>query len=412
MQEAPAPTGHAATPSIPAPAIAFPEIDMVPGAGSTPSAVIGLARNDSSAAVQNVDVSIDLLDTSGAPIGTAAARLLLSHLQPGATSPFVASIPPGIDPAGARPRLSAFEFSARTQLDVAVEVVSAALAADEGTEVLGLVRSRGEQPAMVEDVILTWRAADGTLAGAARADLPASVLQAGASLPWIAGPVDAAPQMVFEAFVSAAPAKPPFGARLEMASGPSWWLTAQNRGFASGAIRNPGPAAVLPEVAVSLTAQGELVGLEILRSSVPLTPGESLVFTAETFASLEDRLRRLGVGMQDVAPQVVLGWTEPERPSSSPVSLPVAVRQFEVIGSRLFLSGAITHPGTEPLASLMVYVTLRSTSGEPQTARWLPLAPPAPGERIDFAIDLPLPKGVDPAMSEYDLRALGLPIAP
>jgi len=412
VQEAPTPAEHAATPSIPAPAIAFPEIVLVPGVGYTPSAVLGLARNDSRAAVQDVDISIDLLDASGAPIGTSAARLLLSNLQPGATSPFVASIPAGIDPAGARARLSVFAFSAQTQLDVAVEVVSAASAADEGTEVLGLVRSRGEQAAAVEDVILTWRAADGTLAGAARADLPASVLQAGASLPWIAGPVDAAPQMVFEAFVSAAPANPPFGAGLELASEPSWWLTAQNRGFASGAIRNPGPEAVLPEVAVLLTAQGELVGLEILRSSVPLAAGESLVFTAETFASLEDRLRRLGVGMQDVAPQVVLGWTEPEQPSPSPVSLPVTVRQFEVIGSRLFLSGAITHPGNELLASLMVFVTLRSTSGEPQTARWLSLAPPAPGERIDFAIDLPLPKGADPAMSEYDLRALGLPIAP
>ena len=410
--DTPKPTGRSATPSIPAPAIVFPEIDVVPGVGSTPSAIIGLARNDSGATVQDVDVTIDLLDASGGSIGTIAARLLLTHLQPGASSPFVASIPFGLEPAGARARLSAFGFSARTQLDLEVEEASAATAADEGTEVLGLVSNRGHQAAKVENVILTWRAADGALAGVARADVTASILPAGESLPWIAGPLDAAPQMLFDAFVSAIPANPPFGAGLELASGPTWWLTAQGHGFATGAIRNDGPAAVLPEVAVSLTAQGQLVGLEILRSSVPLAAGETLVFTAETFDSLEDRLRRLGVGMQDVAPHVVLWWTEPEQPSASPVVLPVTVRQFEVIGSRLFLRGAITHPGSVRLASLMVYVTLRSTNGEPQTARWLSLAPPAPGGRMDFAIDLPLPGGIDAAMSEYDLRALGLPLAP
>ncbi len=75
------------------------------------------------------------------------------------------------------------------------------------------------------------------------------------------------------------------------------------------------------------------------------------------------------------------------------------------------MQGTATNPGPALLKSAVVLVSLRSTTGEIQTARWLDLNPPQPGESAEFSIDFPIAAGDDPSMSEYDLRAVGIPLA-
>jgi hypothetical protein len=211
-------------------------------------------------------------------------------------------------------------------------------------------------------------------------------------------------------FTAATALRPSTDVQLEASVDPAWRQTAQGRGFVTGEIRNVSAIPLLPAVAVTLWSQGVLVGLEILRSAVPLPPGETLAYGAETFPSLDERLQRLGVGPQDVVPSVIVSGSA--APAFSEARLAIAVLHFEAIGSRVYLGGTLTRAGEQPLAGAEIHVALRSVDGELQSAAWIPIAPGSPGAPVPFRLDLPLPSGVDPALSEIDLRAVGLPFSP
>jgi hypothetical protein len=92
--------------------------------------------------------------------------------------------------------------------------------------------------------------------------------------------------------------------------------------------------------------------------------------------------------------------------------LAITIRQFEAIGSRVFLEGALARSGDQPLAGAEIHAALRTVDGELQSAAWMPIAPGNPGTAVPFRLDLPLPVGANAALSEIDLRALGMPFSP
>jgi hypothetical protein len=258
---------------------------------------------------------------------------------------------------------------------------------------------------------VAWRDIGGLLAGADLAILPQVAVPSDGSVPWRApapGAVEGGEIDVF--FAAATVLRPGADVQLELSVDPAWHRTAQGRGFVTGEIRNPGALPVLPEVAVALWSQGELVGLEILRSAVPLPPGETLAFGAETFPSLSERLERLGVAPQDVVPSAIVSGSAAS--VSTEARLDIAILYFETIGSRVYLEGTLTRTGEQPLAGAEIHGALRSVDGELQSAAWMPIAPGSPGTPVPFRLDLPLPAGIDAALSEIDLRAIGLPFSP
>lgn len=391
----------------PAPAMSFPEIVVVPAKVGVQ--VVGLARNDSSLPLRDVSLAIDLLDDEGASLGRLSAVLLLSSVQPGALSPFRAAVPEGLSPASTRVTLEGFRVGTRVPINVALESASMAPSPD-GTRLLGLVRNEGTQALLIRDMAVVWRDRGGSLTGAEMAALPQAALPPDGSLPWTALAPDAVEGGEVDVFAAATALRPSTEVQLEVSVDPAWRRTGQGRGFVTGEIRNVSAIPVLPAVAVTLWAQGELVGLEILRSAVPLAPGEALAYGAETFPSLDARLDRLGVGAQEVVPSVIVSASG--APASSEPRLDIAVLHFEVIGSRVYLEGTLTRTGEEPLAGAEIHAALRSVDGDLQSATWLPIAPGSPGAPVPFRLDLPLPAGVNSALSEIDLRAVGLPFSP
>ena len=123
---------------------------------------------------------------------------------------------------------------------------------------------------------------------------------------------------------------------------PTWRVTSQGRGFVVGTIRNPGLDPVLPEVAIAIIVGGRLASLEILQSTAPLQPGETLGYGADRFLGLEAGLDTA----EEVTLEVYLTGRLIAQGAPSAVPLPASIHQFEMIGSRgLFMQGTLTGSG-------------------------------------------------------------------
>lgn len=371
--------------------------------------VVGLARNDSSLPLRDVSLTVELLDHTGAGLASITAPLLLPALQPGSSSPFRAAVPSGLDPADARATLSGYHLGARIPIAIALGPVSMA-ASPDGMRLLGLVRNEGTQPLAIRQLAVAWRDGEGRLAGAGLADIPPVPVAPEGNVPWTILAPGAVEAGAVDIFAAATTLRQGDSLQLKVSTGPAWHQTSQGRGFVTGEIRNTGALPLLPVIAVALWARGELVGLDILRSAVPLPPGETLAYGAEAFPSLDERLERLGVDPLDVEPSVIVGGTA--APAAPELRLDIAIHHFEVIGSRIYLGGTLIRTGDQPLAGAEIRVALRSVDGQLQSAAWLPIAPGSPGVRVPFRLDLPVPAGVQAELSEIDLRAVGLPFSP
>jgi hypothetical protein len=369
-----------------------------------------MAHNESSSALASVAISVELLDAGGAPLGERTVSLPLSVLQPGAVSPFLARFELLNAPAEARAKLESFLFSSESPVSIRVGMVYATHTPDE-VFVRGTVQGDDARPLRVREAVVVWRDRSRSLAGLTVASLPGAVLPPDGSLPWIAQAPGASPGTGFEVFVAAIAAEDSGERPLVVADDLAWRVTSQGKGFATGAVRNAAEVPIYPQVAIAVSASDRLISLEILQSGIPLQPGESLIFAADQFPGLQATLESAGIEIGDLTLEAYVDAQPVPSNTGRTVMLAASIDQFEAIGSSVFLRGTVSNPDGIPLTRAMGFVSLRSTTGEPQSARWLELVPPPGQEDTQISIDLPLAAGVDPAMCEYDVRALGLPLS-
>jgi hypothetical protein len=397
------------SPAGPLPEVAFSDLAVRHGDAEDEWIVFGMAHNDSTTALESVAVFVELVDSAGAATSEATVLLPLSVLQPSAVSPFMARLKQAESPAEARANLESFQFSSEAAASISLGAVYTTQAPD-GIFVRGTVQGNNTQPVRVRDVVIVWRGTDRSIAGLAVASVPGAIVTQDEHLPWIAQARGATPATRFEVFAAVSAVDPANETPLAIADGPAWRVTSQGNGFATGAIINAGDAPVLPQVAIAVRAAGRPLSLEILQSIIPLGPGETLTFAADRFPGLQAALESADIGIADVTLEAYLDAQPVPLNTGGAVILPVSIHQFEAIGSSIFLSGTVSNPDSVPLRSAAIFVSLRSTSGEPQSARWLELAPPPASAGVEFLLDMPLAADVDPAMCEYDVRALGLPL--
>jgi len=397
------------SPAGPLPEVTFSDLVVQRGDEQDEWIVLGMAHNNSTSALESVAVLVALLDVSGAATGETTVLLPLSVLQPGAFSPFMVRSEQAEGPAAARASLGSFQFSSETAPRLSIGTVYTTQSPG-GILVRGTVHNDGVQPMRVRDVVVAWRDASRALRGLAIATVPGATLPADGSLPWIADAPGTSPATRFEVFVAASPVDSAGESLLVVTDGPTWRLTSQGKGFATGALRNAGNAPILPQVAIAVSAAGRPISLEILQSSIPLQPGETLTFAADQFPGLQATLQSLDADTTEITLEAYVQGRSSLPDAGAAFVLPVSISRFEAIGSSLFLRGTVSNPDSVPLRNATVFVSLRSTTGEPQSARWLELASPPDEAGTVFSVDLPLAAGVDPAMCEYDVRAFGLPL--
>lgn len=406
---APQPLSTIALPTSPAeplPEVAFSDLVVRPGEREEAWVVLGMARNRSSSALLSPAVRVELLDAAGQKTGETTSPLPLPILPPGAASPFVARLESVTPPAEARASLDTYQFSYEPSPILSPGPVDVTLAA-QGVYVRGLVGNDGPAAARALAVVVSWRDASRSLMGVTAASMPSAIVDPGESLPWMALASDATTRSRFEVYIAASAADIGEAPSLALADAPSLRLTSQGKAFVTGSIRNTGSQPLLPEVAVALSRASMPVGLAILRTDVPLPPGETLPFAVDEFPGLAAALDSAEPDPAALTVDVYLNGRVPSG-SPAPVPLPLSIVQAEAIGSNLFLRGSLSPSTSVPLYRAAVFIVLRSIAGETLSARWLVLPLPQNELGVSFTADLPLPAGVDPALCEYDVRAFGL----
>jgi hypothetical protein len=401
-------TAYPTSPAGPLPEIAISDLVVQAGENKGEWWILGMATNDSPAALETVRLRVELANAEGTPTSEATVSLPLSILQPQASSPFAARLHQPGTPAGAHASLESFLFSSAEAIPLRVGPIHTTRVPD-GVFVRGTVLASERVPVRVHDVVVAWRDEDRALAGLALATVAGASVPPGGAAPWIAFAPGAGPDSLFQVFTAAGIVAPPSESPISVVDGPTWRVTSQGQGFATGAVRNDGQVAVFPQVAIAAYVDGTPISLQVLESGIPLQPGETLTFAADQLPGLRAALEAEHIDMAELTLEAYLDGQPVPPDVGAPILLPVSIRQFEVIGSSAFVRGFVSRPASVSLESAAVFVSLRSTAGEPLSARWLELDPPPSDAGSEFSLDIPLPAGVDAAMCEYDVRALGLP---
>jgi hypothetical protein len=381
--------------------------------GSTPgeTAVIGLITNRSDQAVKDVLIRVTLLTPEGQVIARVDVPPSLGQLDSGDVSPYAArfALQPG---AGIRAdsELVQYRPAASANTPLQAQTVEALRRPSGEWAILGRLINSGSSTLEVRDLAVLTVDAQGKPTGMLPWTAGPSRIPPHGSQPFVAiGPAGAATLAQF-IFVRAVPAP---GARqkdVAFAAGPDLRRTSQGELFVTGALENHSPRPVWGRSALALHAEDVLVGLAQVRFPLPLAPGEVRPFSIRV-----DPLFGGGLEGTDRSELTVSGEPEAsaaEASRAAVVLLDLAIDAFEFTGSRAFVRGRVSNPAAASVRDPTVFVAIRSTEGQVLGAGWQTVAPHLPasaGQPFQIAIDLP--GEINPAMAEYDLRALGTELA-
>jgi hypothetical protein len=172
----------------------------------------------------------------------------------------------------------------------------------------------------------------------------------------------------------------------------------QGNPFVTGVLVNPTDGPRTARLFLLATSNEDWLSAGAFEVPVPLPPHAEWPFSIASLAGLADRAEDV-----DLTPYVVDGPAE-----AGVVEVTAEVTGYEVIGSRLYLRGTVRTEGTDALLRPTVFSLLRSAEGDLISGGWALAAERLePGEVVPFLLTLPVPKGVDLAMVEYDVQAFG-----
>jgi hypothetical protein len=391
------------------PALAIELSPVVVAAGRPgQTTVLGLISNRSGQAVDNLQIRVSLLDSSGRRLGQLDIPPALTQLDAAEVSPFAATLPVTFESGmQASAELVQYHAASAANTPLQAEIVQTEQLPDGSTALLGRLTNPSSSTVRVRELAVLALDAQG---------LPTGLL------PWSAGPTRIGPRGS-QPFVAIGPADETTKAhvayvraqvetgerRIDMrfGAGPDLHATSQGEWFITGALENLGSRPAWGEAALRIELDQRLLGLAQVRFPLPLAPGESRPFSVRMpplFGPLPASLDPAELGLS--------GRPESWPGSSSEaalVLLDLRVESFEFTGSRAFIRGNISNPTAHAVANPTVFAAVRSTEGKVLGAVVQVLAPDLPpSSEQAFTLSIDLPAQATPAMAEYDLRALGI----
>ena len=372
------------------------------------TAVLGLIVNRSGQAVDGLRLAVSLLDASGARVAESESVPALHHLDANDVSPFAASYNIVYEPGmRATARLTGYHAATSANQPLHSETVQVEELPDGSWMLLGRLTNPGTSAVKVHELAVL--AVDAQW-------LPTGLL------PWTAGTARIEPRGSLQ-FVATgragtstaghfiyARAEPITGEQrteVRLAAGPELRQTSQGEWFITGEVENLSSRPVWGQAALRLDLENQLAGMAQVHFPLPLVPGETRAFALRLpplFVPLPD-----GQDPHDLHLRGDLESTPATAAEAALALLDLKVESYEFTGSRAFLRGRVTNPGSRSILTPTVFATVRSTEGKVLGAVWQVLAPdlPASAEQA-FALSIDLPAQATPAMAEYDVRALGI----
>lgn len=369
--------------------------------------MLGLITNRSDHAVDNLQIRVSLMDSAGKLLGQQDVPPALRHLDVADVSPYAATFPvQAASGMRASAELVQYRPTRRANTPIQSETVRIVQLPDGDWAVLGRLTNPGTSSVAVRELAVLAVDAQGRPTGL---------------LPWTAGPGRIPPRgsqpflaigpagEATKAHIGYARAEPESGARrvdLKFTSGPELRQTSQGELYITGALENLSPVPVWGRSTVLFHVDDQLVGLGQVRFPLPMPPGEVRPFSIRLgplFGVIPAELDPAGISLSGEPESLAATAAE-----AALVPLDLEIESFEFTGSRAFVRGRVTNPSGHSTATPTVFAAVRSTEGNILGAAWQVVATRLPASATQpFSLSIDLPAQVNPAMAEYDLRALG-----
>jgi hypothetical protein len=386
----------------------FQDVTLTPGRLRGDWSVIGLVTNQSSGSVGGVDLEVSLFDANNSLLAVQTVGPALTTLAAGAQSPFAARFSGAGAADHVRVEVIAYHPSGQSSAPVEVEQLETRPTGDGRMAVYGLAVNGGRQTVEIVDLVLMAMSPNGRPMALSEKAAGLSVLDAGASAPFVAvlGASDASVQL--QAFSFAQPIASRSSPALSF-SGPIRIQVARDGSpLVIGTLHNDSHDWMNADVVVDLRQGDDLVGLGALELPWPLAPGELQPFLMSEFPGLLERTRSLGIEPGNLVATAEIDPAGSRISTSPPITLQADITAQEVIESSLFLKGTLTNGGSEKVDRPSAVAVLRSTQGEVISAGFVVAGTElGAGQSLPFILVLRLPADADLAMAEFDLRAGG-----
>jgi hypothetical protein len=379
-------------------------VDTQPGV----STVLGLIVNRSGQAVDGLRLEVSLLDASGARIAELESVPALHQLDANDVSPFAASFDTVYKPGmQATARLTGYHAATPANQPLHSEIVQVEELADGSWRLLGRLTNPGRSAVKVQDLAVLAVDAQGLPTGLLPWTAGTARIEPRGSLPFVATGRAGPSTRGHFIYARAVPITGEQRTTLRFAAGPELRQTSQGEWFITGELENLSSRPVWGQAALRFDLEDRLAGMTQVQFPLPLVPGETRAFALRLpplFVPLPEGQDPLDLHLRSDLESAPATAAE-----AALALLDLQVVSFEFTGSRAFLRGRVTNPGSRTILTPSVFATVRSTEGKVLGSVWQVLAPdlPASAEQA-FALSIDLPARATPAMAEYDVRALGV----
>ncbi len=393
----------------PAPEIVLISLNLIPGQSSDSWQVIGRLKNEAEFPLGGISVTVTLLGASGGELDKATTQAIPSSLLPDEEALFALDFKGTLAVADTTAEIYAERIPRIQRVHGEIQDTIWKNSPNGETVILGRITNPSFSQAKLFDLSVLMLDENQEPIGYANLMASATRISPRESSPFIAladGYFEPDDLVFFaEMVIDTSPPEPD----LQFLELPSLQFTEQGMPFFLGSLHNPSSDWVWASGLLILESEDELVGIAPINPPLPLQPGGIHPFSIQHFWGIspeiiasEDAMRTLNVHSS------VEGFaTLP--PDETISQLELSISQYEVIGSLVFLRGVIFNPDDSLIREPSIYATMRNKEGLILSAGWeTPVELLEAGEASEFGLSLLLPRGVDPAMVEFDMIAFGL----
>ncbi len=389
----------------PVPAVQLSSYRLLAGPNPSEWRLIGLVENRGAAVVSDIELQVMLRNANRQVIAEAPERVSISNLMPGESGPFFATFELDEDPTDAAVEVLQFNTTQGQRGALETEFQEFFLTGSGELGILGFVSNTDTENISLDSLVFLGLGSDGSEKSFARMLFGPENLEPGEKIPILVVAPENPGTVRWKLYHDSLIAEERTSASLEVLGEITLRVTAQGAPFVVGTVVNSGESAMAGAVLVAMYEQNRLIGLWEIETPRPLEPGEQLSFSAFGFPGINLRFDPQDLDAVRVETRVDsrLVSQMPE-----PVDLPIDISSFISVGSALFLRGTVRNPLDADVESTAVFAEVRTTDGDLVSAGWSTLGLLQAGYSADFVLDLPIPAGMDPTLTEYDLRAIAL----
>ena len=371
-----------------------------------PPGALGFVSLVSGQESSEVVLEVSLVDKSGTARATGLVPALTPYLLRSSEAFFVASFPDGSSGTDLRVKVVSSRPAPQAVETLMGSIVSTAWLSGGGLSLVGRLENPSSRAIAPTGLVVVGLGVEGLPLAYAEGVFLAPILWPGELVPFRADVSMPGQVHAWMILAHGLPLTYPRLGAITLDGEIALRQDPQGRPFAIGRIINGSDSPRSVRVGILVTIEDEWLSLGVFETPTFLPPRSTLPFVIDDFPGLEERLAAGDADWGDLNVEAFLNEVESD---AAVIQLETEVTGYEVIGSRLYLRGQIRNEGPSTIAAAAVVAGVLSAGGDLLTSGWAaPAERLAPSLSADFLLVMPVPKGADLTLAEYDVRGFGI----